>query len=66
VGYLDELITMTKSANLSRADHHDSEEESFFPWIEEATGEKGLMAVNVEQHSSSSTSLGTIPLLKSL
>jgi hypothetical protein len=34
-------------------DHHNDEEEHFFPWIEEAAGEKGLMDVNVEQHSRS-------------
>ncbi|KAI9745885.1 MAG: hypothetical protein M1818_000566 [Claussenomyces sp. TS43310] len=33
-----------------RLDHHESEEEFFFPAIEEAAGEKGLMDVNVEQH----------------
>lgn len=30
--------------------HHHEEEEYFFPWVEELTGEKGLMAGNLEQH----------------
>jgi len=30
--------------------HHESEESNFFPTIEEAAGEKGIMDVNVEQH----------------
>ena len=30
--------------------HHNSEEESFFPQIEELAGEKGIMEANVEQH----------------
>jgi hemerythrin-like domain-containing protein len=30
--------------------HHHCEEEFFFPWIEEYTGEKGIMERNVEQH----------------
>jgi hemerythrin-like domain-containing protein len=30
--------------------HHDGEEEFFFPEIEKATGQKGLMDVNVKQH----------------
>lgn len=30
--------------------HHHEEEEHFFPWVEELTGEKGLMAGNLEQH----------------
>jgi len=32
-------------------DHHTSEEEQFFPDIEAAVGEKGLMDGNVQQHS---------------
>ena len=32
-------------------EHHTSEEEQFFPEIEEAVGEKGLMGRNVEEHS---------------
>jgi len=35
----------------SFAAHHSGEENEFFPWIEEAAGEKGIMAANVEQHS---------------
>jgi len=31
--------------------HHTGEEKEFFPWIEEAAGEKGIMDANVEQHS---------------
>jgi hemerythrin-like domain-containing protein len=31
--------------------HHSTEEELFFPVIEEYTGEKGLMEVNVNQHA---------------
>lgn len=31
--------------------HHTGEEREFFPWIEEAAGEKGIMDANVEQHS---------------
>jgi len=30
--------------------HHTSEEESFFPRIENDTGEKGIMDGNIEQH----------------
>ncbi|KAK5057624.1 hypothetical protein LTR84_011624 [Exophiala bonariae] len=30
--------------------HHTGEEQEFFPWIEEAAGEKGIMDANVEQH----------------
>lgn len=30
--------------------HHDGEEETFFPLIEELTGEKGLMDANVQGH----------------
>jgi hypothetical protein len=30
--------------------HHSVEEEYFFPWIEEYSGEKGIMEVNIEQH----------------
>ncbi|KAH6890659.1 hemerythrin HHE cation binding domain-containing protein [Thelonectria olida] len=30
--------------------HHSGEEADFFPWVEETTGEKGLMDTNVEQH----------------
>jgi len=30
--------------------HHSAEERYFFPWIEEYTGEKGIMEKNVEQH----------------
>ncbi|KAM7187697.1 hemerythrin HHE cation binding domain containing protein [Rhypophila sp. PSN 637] len=30
--------------------HHHEEETYFFPWVEELTGEKGLMAGNLEQH----------------
>ncbi|KUJ23801.1 uncharacterized protein LY89DRAFT_604022 [Mollisia scopiformis] len=33
-------------------EHHTSEEEQFFPEIEEAVGEKGLLDGNVEQHKS--------------
>jgi hypothetical protein len=33
--------------------HHDGEEHSFFPWIEEAIGEKGLMDANVNEHGKS-------------
>ena len=32
-------------------EHHTSEEDLFFPEIEEAVGEKGLLDSNVEQHS---------------
>lgn len=32
-------------------EHHTSEEEQFFPEIEEAVDEKGLLDGNVEQHS---------------
>lgn len=32
-------------------EHHTSEEEQFFPEIEEAVGEKGLLDGNVQQHS---------------
>jgi hypothetical protein len=31
--------------------HHRHEEESFFPVIEEYTGEKGIMEINVSQHA---------------
>jgi len=31
--------------------HHTGEEKEFFPWIEEAAGEKGIMAANIEQHN---------------
>lgn len=30
--------------------HHDGEEEFFFPEIEKATGQRGLMDVNIQQH----------------
>lgn len=30
--------------------HHSGEEADFFPFVEEATGKKGLMDANVEQH----------------
>jgi hypothetical protein len=30
--------------------HHLGEETKFFPWIEEATGVKGIMDVNITQH----------------
>jgi hemerythrin-like domain-containing protein len=30
--------------------HHSLEEEYLFPWIEEYTGEKGIMEANLEQH----------------
>jgi hypothetical protein len=30
--------------------HHHCEEEFFFPWIEDYTGEKGIMETNMEQH----------------
>lgn len=32
-------------------EHHTSEEDQFFPEIEEAVGEKGLLDSNVQQHS---------------
>ena len=32
-------------------EHHTSEEDQFFPNIEKAVGEKGLLDINVEQHS---------------
>lgn len=32
-------------------EHHTSEEDQFFPEIEEAVGEKGLLDGNVQQHS---------------
>lgn len=32
-------------------EHHTSEEDLFFPGIEEAVGEKGLLDGNVEEHS---------------
>lgn len=32
-------------------DHHTGEEEHFFPGIEEAVGEKGLLDGSVEEHS---------------
>jgi hypothetical protein len=32
-------------------EHHTSEEEQFFPDIEEAVGEKGLLDGDVQQHS---------------
>jgi len=32
--------------------HHEAEEANFFPRIEEITGKKGLMEVNVAQHHS--------------
>lgn len=32
-------------------EHHTSEEEQFFPEIEEAVGEKGIMESNVQEHS---------------
>lgn len=31
--------------------HHTGEEKEFFPWIEEAAGEQGIMDANIEQHS---------------
>jgi hemerythrin-like domain-containing protein len=31
-------------------EHHDSEEKYLFPWLEEASGEKGLMDGNIAQH----------------
>lgn len=31
--------------------HHAGEEKEFFPWIEEAAGEPGIMDANIEQHS---------------
>jgi hemerythrin-like domain-containing protein len=37
--------------------HHQMEEATVFPKIEEITGEKGIMDVNVEQHRTSSLSL---------
>jgi hemerythrin-like domain-containing protein len=30
--------------------HHKMEEDRIFPWIEEQTGEEGIMEGNVEQH----------------
>jgi hypothetical protein len=30
--------------------HHTGEEEDFFPHVEELSGEKGIMEVNVQQH----------------
>ena len=32
-------------------EHHTSEEDQFFPDIEKAVGEKGLLDINVQQHS---------------
>ena len=32
-------------------EHHTSEEDQFFPEIEDAVGEKGLLDGNVQQHS---------------
>jgi len=37
--------------------HHEYEEKYFFPAIEEATGEKGVMDGEVEQHGTSYTRL---------
>lgn len=31
--------------------HHTGEENEFFPWIEEAATGQGLMAADIEQHS---------------
>lgn len=41
-----------KTANLD-SDHHESEEEFFFPAVEQAADEKGIMDTNVEQHRAS-------------
>jgi hypothetical protein len=46
-------------------EHHTSEEDQFFPEIEEAIGEKGLLDGNVQQHSMSDEFL-TIPLFSDL
>jgi hypothetical protein len=37
--------------------HHRGEEEHFFPKLEAACGEKGLMDVNVKQHRKASSVL---------
>jgi hypothetical protein len=46
-----EAPLLKSNADMTLTAHHDGEEENFFPWIEEAAGEPGLMMANVEQHS---------------
>lgn len=41
--------------------HHRGEEELFFPKLEAACGEKGLMDANVEQHRKPSSDLLSPP-----